>query len=339
MAENSLISWTDHTLNVWAGCTKVSPACDGCYAENLMDLRFGRAQWGAPGAGKGTRIEIKNWRKNLRKFERDAFVRYRFDGHQTFVFVNSLSDFFDNHPDCGPWRKDFFDAVRSLPPRTTERPHIVFLLLTKRPSNIEKMSALAGGLPPVCAIGTTVEDQTRADMNVPAILSASEGLWHAKTKPAFVFLSMEPLIGPVDLTAFRDEGSSNAAYFTDALRGKIWMPAGSNPYPGTGHVVGERDYVSLCHSVQWVITGGETDQGSHRARPSHPEWFRDLRDNCLAASVAFHHKQNGEWVSVSEVEGPGEHFSFPGGATVRRVGKKRSGRTIDGVEHDARPVV
>lgn len=91
---------------------------------------------------------------------------------------------------------------------------------------------------------------------------------------------------------------------------------------------------------QWVITGGETDQGAHKARPSNPQWFRDLRDQCAKAGVAYHHKQNGEWVSVSEIEGPqtGWH-EFEDGRCVRQVGKAKAGRTIDGVVHDARPVI
>ncbi len=89
----------------------------------------------------------------------------------------------------------------------------------------------------------------------------------------------------------------------------------------------------------WAITGGETDQGGHKARPTNPQWFRDLRDQCEQTGVPFQHKQNGEWVSVSEVAGPGDHFKFDDGRTVRRIGKNRSGRTIDGIEHDARPQV
>lgn len=51
MAENTAISWADATFNPWVGCAKVSPACDGCYAEHLMATRLGRVQWGAPGQG------------------------------------------------------------------------------------------------------------------------------------------------------------------------------------------------------------------------------------------------------------------------------------------------
>ena len=86
--------------------------------------------------------------------------------------------------------------------------------------------------------------------------------------------------------------------------------------------------------IDWVISGGESGPA---ARPAHPGWFRSLRDQCAEAGVPYLHKQNGEWVSVSEVEGRGDHYTFPDGATVRRVGKRLAGRAIDGVVHDGFP--
>lgn len=86
--------------------------------------------------------------------------------------------------------------------------------------------------------------------------------------------------------------------------------------------------------VNWVITGGES--GIH-ARPGHPEWYRSLQRQCREAGIAFHFKQWGEWVSVSEVEGEGRHHYFPDGATVRRIGKKLAGRTLDGRTYDEYP--
>ena len=47
MAENTKIEWADHTFNPWMGCTRVSPACDNCYAADMMDARYGRVKWGA----------------------------------------------------------------------------------------------------------------------------------------------------------------------------------------------------------------------------------------------------------------------------------------------------
>lgn len=293
MVANSSISWTQHTWNPWLGCAKVSPACDGCYAENLMTNRFGRVAWGAPGKGAGTRDRTSPhvWNDPLR-WQRKAEK----EGTRPFVFCASLADIFDNKVPA-EWRADAFEVMRKTP-------RLVYLLLTKRPQNIVRLSHLAGGLPDNAAIGATVEDQERANLNIPALLAAK-----GRVKPLFAFLSCEPLLGPLAL--------------------QKWLT--TLPVSGSAGVT--------VPAIDWVITGGETDQGEHKARPSHPQWFRDIRDQCAAAGVPFHHKQNGEWVSVSEVAGPGEHFKFPDGATVRRIGKHRSGRTIDGVEHNGSPSV
>lgn len=274
MAENSSISWTRHTWNPWMGCTKISPACDGCYAEALMDKRYGKVQWGnAPRVRTGAHTwnDPFRWQRQAEK-----------DGDRPFVFCASLADIFDNQVDP-QWRADAFDVMRKTP-------RLVYLLLTKRPQNIVKMAIAAGGLPANAALGTTVEDQKRADTNLAALKVAKIDL-----DPLFTFGSFEPLLGPIVIpTSF--------------------MP-------------------------DWVITGGETDQGGHKARPTHPDWFRSLRDQAAAAGAVFHHKQNGEWVSVSEVAGPGAHFKFEDGATVRRIGKRLSGRTIDSITHDAFPQI
>ena len=274
MAENSAISWTTHTWNPWMGCTKVSPACDGCYAEALMDKRYGKVQWGnAPRVrtGKHTWNDPVRWQRQAEK-----------EGTRPFVFCASLADIFDNQVPQG-WRDEAFAVMRNTP-------NLVYLLLTKRPQNIVKLSDAVGGLPENAAIGATCEDQPRADKNLSALQVAKIELG-----PLFTFGSFEPLLSDI--------------------------------------------YVEPALMPDWVITGGETDQGGHKARPTHPEWFRSLRDQAARHGAAYHHKQNGEWVSVSEVAGPGAHFTFPDGATVRRVGKKLSGRTIDSVTHDAFPAV
>lgn len=86
--------------------------------------------------------------------------------------------------------------------------------------------------------------------------------------------------------------------------------------------------------IDWLICGGESGP---KARPSNPQWFRSLRDQCAAAGVPFFFKQWGDWVSVSEKEGAGEHYSFPDGRTVRRIGKKAAGALLDGHEHKEFP--
>ncbi|WP_411037683.1 DUF5131 family protein [Shinella sp. BYT-45] len=282
MAENSAISWTRHTWNPWMGCTKVSPACDGCYAEALMDKRYGKVQWGHhPRVRTGTHTwnDPFRWQRQAEK-----------DGDRPLVFCASLADIFDNQVP-GDWRADAFDVMRRTP-------RLVYLLLTKRPQNIIRLAREAGGLPPNAAIGTTCEDQQRADINLPALKSA---YW--VTRPLFTFASFEPLLGP------------------------IHIPPGVMPH--------------------WIITGGETDQGSHRARPTHPGWFVSLRDQCAAAGVPFHHKQNGEFLPEDWLDKDGYQWQagyacpkvhrFSDGTACIRVGKKQSGRKLDGVEHNAFP--
>lgn len=287
MGEITNISWCKHTFNPWIGCTKVTPACDGCYAEHLMDHRLHRVKWGPH--GDLVRTTDGYWRqpKVWNGWARDA-------GKRELVFCASLADVFDNQAPQ-EWRADLFEVIRATP-------HLVWLLLTKRPQNIIKLVQAIDDwpFPANAALGATIEDQIRANINVPHLLRAKVHL-----QPRFAFVSCEPLLGYIELEKHG------------------WL-SGSEP------------------TIDWVITGGETDQGKHKARPSHPDWFRDLRDQCArararGAAVAFHHKQNGEWVSVSEAEGAGDHYSFDDGAMVRKVGKVKSGRTIDGIIHDEFP--
>lgn len=340
MGETTAISWADATVNFWMGCTALSPACDSCYARNLVQDRFGRAVWGGPGLGAGTRTRTGEASWKLPFYLHRAAERA---STRPFVFVNSLADTFDNAVPA-EWRRDAFDVMRRTP-------RLVYLLLTKRPGNIAQMATDAGGLPPNVAIGTTVEDQERA-INLFRLADAARA-----TRPLFTFASFEPLLERVDPTRIV-LGESAAEFFAhpeikttrflfDALRG-----APSINLPALG----------------WAITGGETDQGAHKARPTHPDWFRSLRDQCASTGVPYHHKQNGEW-APGECAGRGvtrteevatfysEEWDSPGWDFSRvtrrqseemhrddepdvwRMGKGRAGRLLDGVLHDARPAV
>lgn len=172
MAETTHISWADATFNPWIGCTKVSPACDGCYAEHLMANRHKRVVWG----GERSRTSESYWRGPL-NWNRKAIA----DGTRPFVFCSSLADVFDNQVPA-EWRADLFALIR-------QTPALVWLLLTKRPQNIIAMCDAAGGPPPNAALGTTIEDQKRAIMNGPALLRAGAAL-----DPLFLFYSCEPLL-------------------------------------------------------------------------------------------------------------------------------------------------
>jgi protein gp37 len=177
MAETT-IEWADYTFNPWIGCTKVSPACDNCYAEN-WGKRFG-VKWGHKEPRK--RTSDANWRKPLewnRKAEKE--------GKRPRVFCASLADVFDVEVPF-EWRRDLFTLIAMTP-------HLDWLLLTKRPQ-VMLTFAIQHGWPENAWAGTTVENQEMAAARIP-MLSAMP----AKVR----FLSMEPLQGPVDLSFWPDD--------------------------------------------------------------------------------------------------------------------------------------
>jgi len=277
MAENTGIEWADHTFNPWIGCTKISPACDNCYAAEWNKRYEDGKNWG-PHAER-RRTSEANWqmpRRWNRKAEKEG-IRYR-------VFCASLADVFDNHKSIEPiWRIELWKLI-------AETPHLDWLLLTKRPQNIKKMLPhdWRWGYPNVW-LGTTVENQKVAEQNIPHLLDV----------PAAVkFLSCEPLLGPIDF-------SVDGLWFKDCE-----CPADRETgVPECSHYGGKTNDVG----IDWVIAGGES--GSN-FRITNPDWFRSLRDQCLAAYVPFLFKQ---W----------------GGFSQQQI--KKGGRALDGIVHNGYP--
>ena len=329
MAENTKIEWTDHTFNPWIGCTKVSPGCDHCYAENLMDTRMGVASW-RPGAER-VRTKEANWKMPLRwNAQADAFMDQH--GRRQRVFCASLADVFDNAVDP-QWRDDLFELIAATP-------NLDWLLLTKRIGNVGNMLPVPFDFDrhfPHVWIGTTIVNQAEADRDIPKLLDV----------PARVrFLSMEPLLGPVDLTHIEVFGGDAEIY----------------PLKGTTDCVDDEGApTDDVPALDWVIVGGESGPG---ARPMHPDWARSLRDQCEAAGVPFLFKQWGEWGEPDSIERTGiahhgwfeqdrrdggvPRHEWPGPmqngvelASLRpevfRVGKKAAGRLLDGHTLDGFP--
>ena len=337
MAENTTIEWADHTFNPWTGCTKVSPGCDHCYAES-WSKRSGTVQWGPDQPRR--RTTAANWRLPL-KWNAQA----EREGRRFRVFCASLADVFDNAvpPE---WRRDLFDLIRSTP-------CLDWLLLTKRIGNVTTMvmeANVAGfldnegfrsGLPANVWLGATVVNQAEADRDVPKLLQV----------PARVrFLSIEPMLGPIDLCKHLWQCCERWEYQDYGCYGHRPECCGSPV---------ERD---LLH---WVICGGES--GPY-ARPMHPEWARSLRDQCIGAGVPFLFKQHGEWAEqdghkptrtfrmdtdvgetmAARCDGfislAGEFVRDMDDATTDdpyrglvRIGKKAAGRQLDGRTHDGFP--
>jgi protein gp37 len=217
--ENSRISWTKNTFNPWMGCTKVSAACDNCYAERDMDHRFGRVKWGA--GQPRVRTSEANWRKPL-SWDRDAEKH----GTKYKVFCASLADVFDGEQvsDLNAWRSDLWALIEATP-------NLYWLLLTKRPQNIMRMvpPTWRDKFPDHVWVGASTENQAMFDLRVPVLLQVP-----AKVR----FLSCEPLLGPLVMdNGFYDEpyqGRDELGMTRDLLGadGINWVIAGGESGPG-----------------------------------------------------------------------------------------------------------
>jgi len=328
MGANSKIEWTDHTFNPWIGCQHVSPACDHCYAEVSSATRATAARIQAPLWGPGSsryRTSPGNWREPL-KWNREAAA----DGQRRRVFCASLADVFDNHPAVAPWRADLFRLIR-------ETPNLDWLLLTKRVGNASVMIADAmhhAGMPmedrrawpwPNVWLGATVVNQEEADRDIPKLL---------RLHTARRFLSVEPMLSAIDLRRYL-----------------IGHEDAGTPLDGARTVGGCRAYTP---PLDWVIVGGES---GHHARPMHPQWVRDIRDQCAAAGVPFLFKQWGEFLpaGANEVDPslpdvPATRLFWSDGSAYApedgqrggvdlcaRLGKAKAGRELDGRTHDGFP--
>jgi len=282
MSENTKIEWADHTFNPWTGCTKVSPGCDHCYAESMMDHRLRRVQWG-PGKPR-LRTSVANWRKPLAWNAAHAQF-YAHHGHRQRVFCASLADVFDNEVDPA-WREDLFRLIDATP-------NLDWLLLTKRIGNVGNMLPVPFDFErmyPNVWLGATITSQAEADRDIPKLLELD-----ARVK----FLSMEPLLGPVDFA-------------------KV---------PGFNRI-------GLHLGNWWVIVGGESGAG---ARTMHPDWARGIRDQCRNAGVPFLFKQWGEWAPNWLNDDDGQ--KIVGTEQMERMGKRIAGRLLDGLEYNGFPEV
>lgn len=292
MGKDSGITWTTHTFNPWRGCQEVSPGCDNCYARTLS-LRNPATlgKWGAAKAG-GVRVlaAVAMWKQPL-KWDLYARTTTRaIDGIPDRVFCASLADWAEDwqgpianakgmpfvisatgsmHATDGPTgcrpmaMNDAREMLFSVIDQTAE---LNWLLLTKRPKNIRgkipggerKLSGLAVDKPfrKNLWLGTTVENQKYAQARLPYLVPTAD-------LAPVRFLSVEPMLGPVDLL---DVAMNDGDHLSE--RGLTHMGSGG--------------------SIDWVICGAES--GANR-RPMNLAWARSLRDQCWAAGVSFFMKQ------------------------------------------------
>ncbi len=290
MSKNTPIEWCHHTFNPWHGCTKVSPACDHCYAEALSH-RYGFKIWGQD---VGRRFfGDKHWHEPFKW--NDAAERGQVRAR---VFCGSMCDVMEDRRDLDVLRGDLWQVIQSTP-------WLDWLLLTKRPQNFRRF------------LPARWRDNPQPNVWLMTTVELPEYQWRIdelKCFPAVVHgLSIEPLLGLMQ-------------------------------------TLGE-----YLDGIDWVICGGESGPG---ARPMHPDWARGVRDQCDNVGTAFFFKQWGEygpWVDHQRpYDSPGRIYVASDGTLkklgesnngqdlrdftiMERVGKKASGRLLDGREWNEFP--
>ena len=254
------IAWTDFTWSpiryrdptgrdVW-GCVKISPACKHCYAESTA-LRFKRG-------GPYTAKTMGALTPYLHEGECETMLRSRTVSGRR-VFVEDMSDLF------GEWNSN--ELIAAVFGIMSARSDVTFQVLTKR---VKRMREWCRIVLPNVWLGATVEDQPRANERIPDLLAC----------PAAVrWLSVEPMLGPIDLRLCDEEPDADGCY------------------------------QDRRHGLHWLVVGGESGP---RARPMHRTWARSLRDQCVFAGVPFFFKQWGEWAPEGPLSAP-QRFVFSDG--------------------------
>lgn len=239
-----------------------------------------------------------------------------------------------------------------------QKPEHTFLVLTKRPQRMPEILKYHYPFPKNIWLGTSVENHAAADERIPWLLKC----------PGKRFVSIEPMLGPVDLTRIKwAEIPINRKYYES-----MGVPAPDNMWSTNNALISRPAdaWNSGKAGIHQVILGGET---GHGARPMHPDWPRKVRDDCENAGVPFFFKGWGEyytntlnmmsdervfrmfnsyshaaakgatWINGGvcvDVDGRdcriGKDFMdarYPV-AVMHRVGRNRSGRKLDGRTHD-----
>lgn len=336
MAKDTKIEWADDSVNFWWGCVEVGPGCDNCYAREWAK-KCGRDVWGA----YEPRWVLPKAFARLKSFQAQAAA----EGKRRRVFLNSMSDLAEILPVIHPQ----FDEIRKvqhaalLEMGSGKYPDLDLIWLTKRIGNVAKVVPagwLEGKWPANLWMVPTITNQKEADRDIPKLLALPSPVKG---------LSMEPLLGPVDLT-------------------KLFGTAVHSIQPGSMVSSFTPDGVTVAFTptqtstlVNWVIVGGESGPN---ARPMHPQWARDLRDQCQAAGVPFFFKQWGEWCPGTIVADfmpisleaawiddhearilhtrrvpATEEMHWEDEPDVYRLGKHRAGRQLDGRTWDEFPEV
>lgn len=308
MAENSKIEWTDHTLNLWWGCTKVHTGCRNCYAETLSK-RWGNDVWGEDKSRKG----IESAFPDLKKYQRQAEA----ENKMVKIFCGSMMDIFEKpkilinptrHSEgwtinrTAGLRQRLFEEIS-----TGEYNNLIFLFLTKRPDQI------ASGNPPKNVwFGTSISDQETADIYVDQLRS---------NKKDNLFLSIEPQVGPIN--------SLN-------LDGIKWVICGGE----SGHnarpmhpdwVRSIRDQCKEANVPFFFKQWGEYQEVEHHINTD----VIVLKNGTYGTERCL--SKNGDVIRFNDVSYTTESWRNQNPTLMKKVGKSKSGSELDGMHHKEFP--
>lgn len=301
------------TWNPIVGCSKVSPGCDNCYAEkfafrivNMLEKSKSETYHVYKNAATKS-----GWtgRTALNTDHIDKPLQWK---SPRMVFVCSMGDLFhENVPFT--WIDQVFEVIVDC----TEH---IFIILTKRPERMKEYMdyRIANGKYYNYSwvwLGVTAENQEQADKRIPILL---------KIPAAKRFVSIEPMLGPVKLTAIRQFDGKGIHIASYQVLEPITTAKDSNR-----------------PALDWVICGGESGP---KARPMHPEWVRSVRDQCEAAGTPFFFKQWGEWKPFEKGDQCKRLFSWATDTErnmkiVTKVGRKAAGNLLDGKQHHNWPII
>lgn len=196
MATNSSIEWTEATWNPVAGCTVISPGCTNCYA---MRMARRLEAMGQPKYAGTTRISggRAKWNGTVRVDEESLKLPATWKSGR-MIFVNSMSDLFHEAVPL----EFIFRVFQTM----SETPQHTYQILTKRAERLEELARQIRW-PKNVWMGVSVENED--------YLYRIDHL--RKTAAVTKFLSLEPLLGPLE--------DMN-------LRGIDWVIAGGESGPG-----------------------------------------------------------------------------------------------------------
>ena len=274
MGDRTKIQWTNATWSPVLGCSRVSPGCLNCYAVSMSHRLASIPQ--VSGTYHGLTMRHANgqldWTGSVRCLPERLDIPLHWRTPRR-IFVNSMSDTF--HPDV-PF--DFISRMWSVMLACHRH---TFQVLTKRPERMRDFVLCAEHeiaekllrKPENIWLGTSVENQAQADARIPLLL---------QTPAAVRFVSVEPLLEPVDLSQYGWLTGCDACCNGDRCPG----PPECNRF--------DRRTCPVCHgtakgnNIDWVIIGAESGP---KARYCDPAWVRSLVAQCRAAGVACFVKQ------------------------------------------------